>query len=76
MDLEGGWAWYLPGGAENLIPAATRAFIIETFVVATRWIFCALQSDVRPSHGSLALQDGVWRFRTGLVTLEVCSKVL
>ena len=49
MDLGGGWARNLPGGAENLIPAATRTFIIETFDVVTRTIFCVLQSDVRPS---------------------------
>ena len=49
MDLGGGWARYLMGGAENLIPAATRTFIIEIFDVETRWIFSALQIDVRPS---------------------------
>ena len=49
MDLGGGWARYLPVGAENLIPAATRALMIEIFVVETRLIFCASQIDVRPS---------------------------
>ena len=65
MDLGGGWARYLPGGAENLIPAATRAFIIEIFDVETRWIFCVLQSDVRPSlvqaSQAFSASDGLTR---------------
>ena len=65
MDLGGGWARNLPGGAENLIPAATRAFIMEIFVVETRTIFCVSQSDVRPSlvqaSQAFSASDGLTR---------------
>ena len=65
MDLGGGWARNLPGGAENLISAATRAFIMEIFVVETRWIFCASQIDVRPSFvqasQAFSASDGLTR---------------
>ena len=80
MDLGGGWAWNLLGGAENLIPAATMAFIIETFVVETRWILCVLQSDVRPSlvqaSQAFSASDGLSRGGLGGEDVEFFAKGL